>query len=258
MIAAGTRYAMGTLLRVETAANGPDSAEKSRDLIFTEVQRWEGLLSRYRPNSEISSVNRAAGVRPARVGAETYAAIERSLEFARASSGAFSPLEGGDHRDVLLDCAARTIFLPVAGTSLDLGGIGKGFALDRAMELARTPPELERASIDFGGQLLFWTRDSRPRPATVAIEDPARPGAIIADFEIRSNCSVSTSSQAERPGHLVDRRTGKPAQGLACATVVAPSATEAEAWSTALFVAGQSGLAWLKDRPGVTAYLFPA
>jgi thiamine biosynthesis lipoprotein len=256
MIAAGTRFAMGTLLRVETEASRPDAAARTRDLIFAEVQRLEALLSRFRPESEISSINKAAGVRPIGVGRETYAAIEQSLNFARASAGAFSPVAGGDYREVVLDRAEPTVFLPIAGASLDLGGIGKGFALDRAMDLVRKSPELERARIDFGGQLLFWRRDGFMDCESVAIEDPAAPGAILAEFKIRENCSVSTSSQAERPGHLVDRRTGRTANGLTSATVAAPSATEAEAWSTALFVAGREGLAWLENRPGVEAFLF--
>ena len=256
MIAAGTRYAMGTLLRVETEASAPGQAARTRDLIFAEVQRWEGLLSRFRPDSEVSSINKAAGLHPASVGSEAYAAIARSLEFAQASSGAFSPIAGGDHRDVRLDPAARTVFLPAPGASLDLGAIGKGFALDRAMDRARESAELERVHIDFGGQLLFWRRDGFTDPLTVAIEDPARPGALLGDFRIDSNCSVSTSSQAERPGHLVDRRTGLTAKGLASATVAAPSATEAEAWSTALFVAGREGLAWIQSRPDLKAFLY--
>ena len=257
MISAGTRYVMGTLLHVETEAAGPDAAARARDLIFAEIQRLEGVLSRFRPDSEISRVNRAAGVAPANVGPEAYAAIAQALDFARASGGAFSPVAGGDHLGVRLDPVARTIFLPASGTSLDLGGIGKGFALDRAMQRVLESGELERAFIDFGGQLLFWTRDGRPGPLKVAIEDPARPGAILADFEIRSNCSVSTSSQAERPGHLVDRRTGLPAERAASVTVAAPSAAEAEAWSTALFVAGGEGLELLRNRPDVRVFLFP-
>ena len=256
MIATGTRYLMGTLLRAETESSVPGEAERARDLFFAEIRRLERLLSRFRPDSDISSVNRAAGVRPVTVGRETYEAVERSLDYARVSRGAFSPAAAGDYRDVRLDPLERTIFLPVAGASLDLGGIGKGFALDRALELARKSPDLERADVDFGGQLLFWTRDGRPRSLKVAIENPARPGTFLSDFEIDSNCSVSTSSQAERPGHLVDRRTGRTASGLESATVVAPSATEAEAWSTALFVAGGGGLAWLENRPGVRALLF--
>ncbi|MFI5362249.1 MAG: FAD:protein FMN transferase [Elusimicrobiota bacterium] len=258
MIAAGTRYAMGTLLRVEAEAAVAGAAARARDLIFVEIQRLEALLSRFRPDSDVSRINRAAGASPVRVAPETSAAIAAALDFASASDGAFSPAVDGDHRAVRLDPAAGTVFLPVPGTSLDLGGIGKGFALDAAMVRARELAALERVLIDFGGQLLFWTRDERPGPVKVAIENPDGSGAFLGEFEVRRNCSVSTSSQAERPGHLIDRRAaGRVASGAASATVVAPMAVEAEAWSTALFVAGREGLARLTGRPDVEAFLFP-
>jgi thiamine biosynthesis lipoprotein len=255
MISAATRWAMGTLLRVETESSSTDSAAAARDAFFAEVARLEGRLSRFRPDSDVSRVNRAAGGAPAAVSPDAFEAIARALDYARETGGAFDPVDGGGRAAVVLDAEARTVFLP-RGASLDLGGIGKGFALDRALALARAIPELERVSADFGGQLLFWRRGAYPAPERIAVEDPRAPGRLLAEFEIRSNCSVSTSSQAERPGHIVDRRDGGIASRSASATVAAPSATEAEAWSTALFVAGEEGLARLKDRPGVKALLF--
>jgi thiamine biosynthesis lipoprotein len=258
MIAVGTRYVMATLLRVEAEADASCDPAAVRDEIFDEVQRLETMLSRFLPQSDVSRVNGAAGIAPAIVAPEAYAAIETALDFARATGGAFSPVDGGDFRDFVLDRARRSVFLPSSKSSLDLGGIGKGFALDRALDKVRDTPGFERLFVDFGGQLLFWSRSGRAYPAAAAIEDPRETSATLASFEVRRNCSVSTSSQAERPGHLVDRRSGLPADGALSATVLAPSAAEAEAWSTALFVDGEDVLRTLADRRDVEAYYFPA
>jgi thiamine biosynthesis lipoprotein len=257
MIAAGTRYAMATLLRVEADGDASCDPAAVRDEFFLEIQRCETILSRFRPDSEVARVNRAAGDAPVVVESDAYAAIESARDYANMTDGAFSPVGGGDFRDLLLDGRRRSVFLRSSRMNLDLGGIGKGYALDRALERVRRTPGLARVFADFGGQLLFWSRDGLAYPATAAIEDPRERGAILTSFEIRRNCSVSTSSQGERPGHLIDRRTGLPATGSLSATVVASSAAEAEAWSTALFVDGDEALRTLSDRRDVEAYYFP-
>lgn len=153
-----------------------------------------------------------------------------------------------------LDPPARSVLLAAPGMRLDLGGIGKGFALDKALARVREAGNPTSVSADFGGQLLFWQAGGFQAPETIIIENPGSRGAAAA-FQMSANGSVSTSSNAERAGHLIDPRSGEPAQETASVTVLAPTATEAEAFSTALFVLGaQKGQALLKIPADVRVY----
>lgn len=252
--AAGTRYVMGTLLTVRVESVERVVAARIRDEIFGEVQRLEDLLSLHRPGSDIARINRAAGRLALAAHPDAYAAVAEALRFAELTGGAFDPTMGA-WKDVRLDAAGGTVFLPRPGLKIDLGGIGKGFALDRALGLARRSGALGKLAMDFGGQLLFWAPAGTFEPVKIAIENPRERGAALSVFELRENGSVSTSSQAERPGHLIDPRSGRAAGGVASVTVVAPTATEAEAWSTALFV-DPGAASRLKGRAGVKARVF--
>jgi thiamine biosynthesis lipoprotein len=242
---------MGTILTVRI--EGEDSGRMER-LFADEVQRLEELLSIYRTSSEITRINRAAGIAPVRVSTETYTVIEEALHYAALSSGTFDPTAGSsaDYHKVLLNPDNRTVFLEAPGMRLDLGGIGKGFALDRALARVREAGAIESVSADFGGQLFFWHKDGSFAPETILIED-RQPFT----FQIDTNGSISTSSNAERPGHLLDPRSGRPAEGVDSVTVSAPTSTQAEALSTAVFIMGkEAGEAWLSQFPGVRAFIF--
>jgi thiamine biosynthesis lipoprotein len=252
------RYVMGTILTVELEGSGDLS--QAMDSLLSVVQGLEERLSRFRPDSEISRLNRSAGRRPVQVSEETFEIVRRALGFSGLTSGAFDPTaqagQEGRWRTVKLDSEERTLFLPVSGTRLDLGGIGKGYALDRMVRLLEDDPAVQEMTVDFGGQLLFWSREGHFQDQKIAIEDPGLPGAILETFFVNKNCSVSTSSNAERLGHLLDPRSGNPAHGMLSATVVASTATEAEALSTALFVLGEGGLPLLEKFPGTQTHLF--
>jgi len=260
--AVGMRYVMGTFLTVETFGADSKKVERGRDAIFGEIQRLDELLSIYRPESEISRINQAAGLRAIRVSPQTFDVIERACRYARLSGGAFDPTAqrlgpvGRHYEAVRLNPIEQSVALP-ASMRLDLGGIGKGFALDSALARARDIPALEKIIIDFGGQLLFWTPSGAFDPVRVSIENPNDRDAILSTIEIASNGSLSTSSNAEHAEHLLDPRTGKPAEGVISASAWAPTATEAEVLSTALFILGPAeSAALLKKCSGARAYIF--
>jgi len=233
------RYVMGTFLTVSIV--GEDAARLPR-IFMDEVQRLETILSIYRPESEVSRINREAGRRAVVVSGDAFRVIREALRFAAQSGGAFDPtMQPFGYRRVELDPQSRTVFLTQEAMKLDLGGIGKGFALDRALAAARSAATPESVSADFGGQLLFWHRSGSFGPETVLIEDPAN-GSAVETFQVASNCSISSSSNAERPGHLRNPLTGEPAGGNGSVTVVAPTGTQAEALSTAFFVQGRFGV----------------
>lgn len=231
--AARVRWTMGTLCEID-APGAPDAAVNAA---FAEIERWDRILSLYKEESEASALNRAAGAGPVVVSADLFAAVSEALVLAEATGGAFDPtilpvLRGGPKNlalvgwsKVRLDPKARTIELP-AGMGLDFGGVGKGRALDRAASLLKEAG-VRRARINFGGQILAlgaWP---------VVLPGRSEP-LMVAD------ASVSSSGDAERPGHIKSPLDGLPVRRPGTATAVLTSAAAADAWSTALFVLGKA------------------
>lgn len=264
------RYLMGTWCDLVIFDEPRARAEAAAEAALAEIARLEGVMSRYREASELSRLNEAAGRGAQPVSPDLAAVVGAALDACRASGGAFDPTvapllrawgfytdapglpTGGALRAarrhvgcerVRLDMARHTIALP-AGSAIDLGGIGKGFAVDRALEVLRRH-NVGRVKIDFGSSSLAFA-GAQPGGWPVAVRDPCANDRAIATFTLDEG-SVSSSGQYERfftrrsrtYGHIVDPRTGAPVRSsLLAVTVVARTATEADALSTAAFVLG--------------------
>ncbi len=277
--------AMNTDVQVAVVAEADNRPAVERSMrqvedLFVEI---EAALSRFRPESELSRLNRAAG-RPSPASPLLFAVVSEAVAAARATDGLFDPtvlpalLAAGydrsfellDHgpsrhlhpapgaaaswRDVRLHPAALTIHLP-PGCRLDLGGIGKGWAVDRAVDLLRVFPGF---AVDAGGDLYAGGVQADDAPWTIGVEDPSDPGRDLLVLAVRDR-AVATSTTARRRWrsggaerhHLIDPRTGLPSEsGVAAATVVADSTTRAEVLAKAALLLGpQAGLELLNDRP---------
>jgi thiamine biosynthesis lipoprotein len=287
-----TRMQMGT--RVEITAAGKDRGVVAArvEAAFGEIDRLEGLMSPFRPESEVSRINRAAGAAPVAVSPEVFEVIARSLEVSRVSEGAFDltfaalselwDFSGKKPRRVpeaaaiagklklvgfgrvQLDPKARTVFLPERGMQIGLGGIAKGYIVDKALAVLKVDG-VERALVNAGGDLRSFARPGE-RPWKIGIQDPRRRERLLGELEI-TNLAAATSGQYERfveiegrrYGHILDPRTGWPAAGCRSVTVLAGEAWEADALATALFVLGPArGMALLRSRPGVEAMIVDA
>ncbi|KAF0124267.1 MAG: thiamine biosynthesis lipoprotein [Elusimicrobia bacterium] len=222
--AAGTgvtraRYVMGTVC--EITARGP-GAGPGIEAAFGELERWDRLLSLYKEDSEASRMNREAARAPFAASDGLWEAVSAALEMARRAEGLFDPtLQPRGYTQVRLDPVRRTVRFMKAGLRLDFGGIGKGLALDHAVRRLKAHGVSE-ALLNFGGQvsaLGAWTVESAAGPLSIR------------------DASVSTSGDGERPGHILSPLTGLPVRGPDV-TVIAPTGAEADAWSTALYVAG--------------------
>lgn len=264
------REMMGTVFSIRVLA-APRVARAAVAEAFAEMERLEEVLSEWRPTSEISRINRAAGERPVEVSSDSLEVVRAGIEIGRVSMGAFdmtwAALHGlydfrpgferiperkevrarlplVDYRDVILDEEAGTVHLERAGMVLGTGGIGKGHALDRAGAI------LERHGIDsyilFGGGQVQVKGLRGDRPWRVGIQHPRRPGDHFAFFEATEG-SISTSGDyeryilgpsGERLHHIIDVRTGLPSRASISATVLAPSGLHSDALSTAAFVMG--------------------
>jgi thiamine biosynthesis lipoprotein len=279
--------AMSTSIAVTLPASA--GAEAAAAAVLDLFGALEGDLSEWREGSPLAEVNRLAGGAPVPAPADLLAVVERALALAETTGGAFDPTWAAlwdlwdfraetprlpdpavverrsrlvDWRRVEVDRAAGTLRLPAPGMKLGLGGIAKGWALDRAAALLR-----ERGYSDFlvvaGGQVIAGGRRGE-RPWRIGVRDPrGDPDDAFALLDLGDE-SASTSGDYEaffvvdgvRYHHILDPATGRPARGLRSATVVAPDATTADALSTALVVLGpERGLALAEELPQVEAVL---
>lgn len=276
------RQIMGTVFSIQVDAP-EEVAEPAIAAAFDEIARLEEVLSEWRPSSEISRINAAAGEHPVAIGTDTLEVVRAGLETSRESGGAFdlswAALRGlydfgpGSHddpdpreirrrirligyRDIVLDEAAGTVFLRRRGMQIGTGGIAKGYALDRAGSI------LEAAGIRsymlFGGGQVQIHGMRGDRPWRVGIQHPREPEEYFAFLEA-SDVSISTSGDYEhsyfddagvRIHHIIDTRTGLPARGALSVTVITRDGIHADALSTAVFVLGvERGLALLAALP---------
>jgi len=254
----------------------------------------EATLSRFRPESELSRLNRSAGrVFPA--SPTLFAVVEQALAAARDTDGVFDPTilsallaAGYDRsfellrepgplapapsvaepsppaepawRDVEVDSRARTIRLPT-GRGLDLGGIGKGWTVDRAAEILRPFRDF---AVDAGGDIYAAGLAADGTPWTIGVENPFEPRSNLTVLAVHER-AIATSSIARRrwqkdghpQHHLIDPRTGQPGQsGVVSATVVADSVARAEILAkVALLLGPTEGLSFLRRHPGVEGLL---
>jgi thiamine biosynthesis lipoprotein len=270
---------MGTLVGVSVRGeNGETLAQAIRD-VFAEMERLQAILSEWRPDSAVSRVNQSAGLAPVHVPVELVEVLQVAASVSQASEGAFdstwAALSGlwqlehpdfrppsakaiatarnlVDYRDVIVDAQAQTVFLRRREMRLGLGGIAKAYIAERAANLAVTAG-VNGILIDAGGDVVARGRNGE-RPWTVGIRHPRSASQLLATVELKDQV-IATSGDYEhfveiaghRYHHLLDPRTGFPASKCRSATVIAPNGALAEALSTALFVLGPRGLAFLSS-----------
>jgi thiamine biosynthesis lipoprotein len=254
---------MGTLAKISLPAGTAAAFEAA----FAALRRVDASMSLYRPESALVRVNAHAAEHAEPVDADLFACLERARALSALTDGAFDvtvlPLlrAWGAYPDLaylpagridavgwgglLLDAGARTVRFRRDGMAIDLGGIAKGFALDRA-RAALIAASVSRATLALGGQLVMLGDGGTAGPR-IAVRDPADPDATLGVLVLDPNVSVSTSANYARDfasegwrthSHIFDPRTGRAVRTGLAVTVWAPDATTADALSTALLVLG--------------------
>ena len=267
-------------------ARGQAAAARTARSLEHEARRIEAKFSRYRPESVLSEINRQAGHGPLVVDEETEHLIRSALDLWSLTAGRFDPTVGILRRAwdfkagrvptptelaallPLVDARALilrngTVTLGKFGMELDLGGVGKEYAVDRVSELL-SAEGVESAIINFLGDVRTLGRRGDGQPWSVGVLDPFQPGRCLLAIRIGEGAGIATSGDYERGfvqdgvryHHLLDATTGQPARGLRSVTVVAPTALLAGQLTTAAFLLGPvQGLALLESRPGVEGAL---
>jgi thiamine biosynthesis lipoprotein len=269
-----------------------DRSREGAEIVFDIFREVDARMSEWNDTSPLSSVNRAAGVEPVHVPEDLRRLIRRGIKIGDLTGGAFditwaalwglwdfnadpprvpdeerieARLRLVDYRRLEIDDEAGTVYLPEKGMLIGLGGIAKGYALDRAAAALRAAG-IDSFLISAGGQMMVGGRRG-DRPWRIGIRDPRMGPADYFAYLTVTDTSVSTSGDYERffildgvrYHHILDPRTGRPAHPpgrLRSATVVCADATLADALSTALIVLGrEEALALVESLDGVEAVL---
>lgn len=285
------RLSMGSELRLTAWTREVDSAGAAFDAVFAEFDRLEGLMSVWKAGSDIDRVNAAAGEHPVAVSDDVRDILKTAAKVSEWTDGKFDVTFGAlsglwrfDHdqdnrvpdmervrdllplinyRELIVDDRAGTVFLRRKGMRAHLGGIGKGYAIDRGVDILR-----RRGINDFmvqaGGDLyVAGLKDGRPW--RVGIQDPRGPGGTTFASIDLTNSTFSTSGDYERffikdgrrYHHIIDPATGEPSQsGCRSVTILTSRATLADGLSTGVFLLGpERGLALVQRLPDVDAVI---
>ncbi len=283
--------------RFEISVVGPDAdwANVRIDRAVAEISRIERLLTTYSDDSQTNQINANSGIRPVPVDAEVYALIERSLRLSALTQGAFDITYGSidkkfwnfdttmtalpdpqtarrmvrliNYRNVRLNPADSSVFLTEKGMRLGFGGIGKGYAAERAKRVL-LGEGVDSGIVNAAGDLTTWGNQPNGQPWTIGIADPDRRGngAVERAFSYLtiSGMAVATSGSYEkyaliggkRYSHTIDPKTGYPVSGIQSVTIVAPNAELADALATPVMVMGvRVGLDLINQMPGIAAII---
>ena len=274
-----TRFIMGTLVEFTIAGSEQDQAEKAVAAAAVEMQRIEDIFTIY---GEVANSVKAFNASPpntvVKLDDEIAAVLDTALTIKRQSGGAFDPALGG----LNLLWGFSLPDAPIAPPSeqavkeavppthciekrphgwvrmdkrclLDFGAIAKGYAIDRGIAVLQKNG-IRHAIINAGGDIRLIGRHGE-KPWRIGIRHPRDKAEVIATLELEGDVSVVTSGDYERYfiyhgqryHHILDPKTGWPATASQSATVIAPNATLADAWSTALFIPGKAGMPFMNN-----------
>lgn len=239
-----------------------------------EARRLDQLLSNYIPASEWSQINREASSRPVRISTELFQLLAACVEYSRESDGAFDitvgPLmkvwgfyRGSGHlphraevrgamahvgyQNILLDPKNNTVRFAKEGVEIDPGGIGKGYAVDKMVEVLKADG-ITSAFVSASGSSIYGLGAPPNEPGwKVKIRDPKDASKSVAEVVLHNN-SLSTSGNYEKfffaegkmYSHIMDPRTGYPSEGMLAASVVSPKTIDSEAWCKPYYIRGRA------------------
>jgi thiamine biosynthesis lipoprotein len=259
---------MGTRITVELWATDKAQGNAAIEAVLAEMRRVDEAMSTYKPTSELSIVNARAAQEPIKISPELFDLLTTALEYSRITDGAFdityasvgymydfrkhvhpdekqiaAALPGIDYRHVELDKKNSTVHFARAGMRIDLGGIGKGHAVDRGIAILQARG-IDHALVTAGGDSRI-IGDRFGQPWVVGIRHPDRKDEVIARIPLE-DAALSTSGDYERYfdeggvryHHIIDPKTGHSASKVRSATIIGPTATRTDGLSKTAFVLG--------------------
>ena len=267
-----TQKLMGNRFEITVVADDATWAEAKIDLAIAEIQRIEKLLTTYSEDSQTALVNRNAGIASVRVDREMFELVKRSLSISAITDGAFDITYGSidkrlwnfdrtmqslpdeataaamvqliNYRHVLLDETQCSIMLKEPGMRIGFGGIGKGYAADKAKALLQAHG-VQSGIVNASGDLVAWGTQANGQPWTIGIANPDHASQPFSYMNI-SNMAVATSGNYEKYvvingkkySHTINPKTGLPVTGIKSVTLLCPSAEMADAMATPVTIMG--------------------
>lgn len=276
---------LGSPFEITVVANDSISGEKALDMAVAEVRRVENLISDWKPDTEISAVNRNAGKQAVKVSNEVFELVSRSLKISELTEGAFDvsyasmdriwkfdgsmtamptpeaiqkSVEKVGYHNIIMDAKNTTIFLKNEGMKIGLGGIGQGYIADniKALLIANG---FHSGIVNVSGDVSAWGAMPDGKPWTVGIVNPMNKNKIFATFPLIDS-AVETSGSYEkfvvfdgkRYSHIIDPRTGYPAMGIVSVSVFSKQTEISDALATSIFVMGKDvGLNLINQLKGI-------
>jgi thiamine biosynthesis lipoprotein len=281
---------MGNRFEISVVADKEQWANERIDAGIAEIQRIERLLTTFADDSETNRVNANAGIAPVQVSRETFELITRSIRISGLTQGAFDITYGSidkrlwnfdqqmtalpdketarqmvrliDYRNIILNEQDNTVFLKEAGMRIGFGGIGKGYAAERARQVM-IQQGVESGVVNASGDLTTWGLQPDGRQWTIAITDPNDKSQVFSYMNI-SNMAVATSGNYEKYveidgkkySHTIDPRTGLPVSGIKSVTIITTNAEIADAMATPVTIMGiNAGLDMINQMKNIEAII---
>jgi len=284
-----TTMLMGGRFDISVVAKDTALAEQSINEIIAEISRIEYLISDWKSSTQISEVNRNAGIKPVKVDAEVLALTERGLYFSKITHGAFDisfaamdriwkfdgsmtamptpeaikkSVEKVGFEHIELNKANSTIFLKKKGMKIGFGALGEGYAADRCREMMLAKG-IQAGIVNASGDMNSWGTQPNGSPWNIGITNPMQKDTVFAIVPLIKSAVVTSGSyqkyvvfNGKRYSHIINPVTGYPASGLCSVTVFGNSAEKANGFSTSIMVLGkEKGLKLLKKYPDYSAIL---
>ncbi|WP_316809356.1 FAD:protein FMN transferase [Pedobacter agri] len=263
---------MGNRFEFTVIADSEQEGNSAIAAAIEEVQRIEALLTTFSDLSQTSLINANAGLKPLRVDEEVINLIERSIRVSEITDGAFDITYGSidkrlwnfdqdmtslpdeetalksvgliDYKNVILNKAQSTVYLKNKGMRIGFGGIGKGYAADKAKSILQHLG-MKSGIVNAAGDLITWGTQINGHPWTVGIADPEQTSRPFSALKI-SDMAIATSGSYEkyvtingkRYSHTIDPKTGLPVSGVKSVSIICPSAELADALATPVVVMG--------------------
>jgi thiamine biosynthesis lipoprotein len=275
---------MGSVFQITLVDQDSITAHRHINQVIAEIERIENLISEWRPNTQISEVNRNAGIKPVKVDKEVFELTKNAIWYSKITKGAFDisivamdrvwvfdgtmeqlpnkkdlkkSVEKVNYKNIVLDSVNSTIFLSKKGMKIGFGSIGKGYAADKGRQLMQSLG-VKAGIVNASGDIATWGNQVDGNAWRIGVNNPFETGEMVEILEFNENKAVATSGSYEkyaeinekRYSHIINPKTGFPSTGITSVTIIGENAEQCNGFSTSVMVLGlKKGVKLLKKHP---------